>query len=146
MLNKIIKNILKIFKNFYYFLYTPMKLYDTYHALDILVVYLENVKIINIEIIIGNCVITFSDNSVLTFWNSRWNAWMAYGTMKFSNGRIMKWYKKQPSCEVYYKYKKLILNHEKSKNHEIDNVEIEDFSDCLPIKLLRKQKLKNIKK
>jgi len=72
---------------------------------------LEKFEIVSIEISNYECVIVFGDYSKLIFWNAnRWYGWMNSGQMYFSNGKSIKWSSKSPSCEVLYKYRKLINN------------------------------------
>lgn len=145
-LNEILNKILRPLKLLYYNVNCSMRVYSIDKKLNILIIYLENVKISSIVSSTYYYDITFEDGSILNFWNeNRWHVWMSTGTMTFSNGRIMKWDAKMPSYEVLYKYKKMILKYEQSK--KVKKVElIEDFYDCLPIKLIRKEKLKRIKK
>ena len=149
---KMMNNILKPFKKLYYKYSWGFRLYDTSRKLDILLIYLENMKIISIKKLNYDYKIIFSDNSILTFWDSnRWYAWMGIGKMEFSNGKIIEWKYEMPSYEVLCKYRKLILNKEGIKKIEQVKIEknfkkIEDFYEYLPIKLLRKEKLKKIKK
>ena len=152
---KIIDNIVKPFKRLYYNYSWGLRLYEESKKLDILLIYLDNVKITSIEYLNYDYKITFDDNSILTFWNSnRWYAWMVIGNMVFSNGKKIEWRYETPSYEVLYKYRKLILNQEEiNKKEEVKEIKkekkfkkIEDFYEYLPIKLLRKEKLKKIKK
>ena len=85
--------------------------------------------------------ILFKDDSTIHFWNAnRWYAWMDQGTMKFSNGKELTWYHNTPSYETLYKYKKIVKKFDKQKMIEHYNID-----EYLPIKVLRKRKLKNLK-
>jgi len=146
--NIILNKLFRPFKLIYYNYSFDTRCYPIDKKLNILLIYLENVEIVSIELFTFQCKITFVDNSELTFWNAnRWYGWMSSGKMIFSNGKIMEWRSKCPSYETLYKYRKLIKNYEKPKTVEKESNDIVgDFTDCLPIKILRKEKLKKIKK
>ena len=135
---KIFKKIVRPFELFYYNISWGMRLNRLDKNLDILLIYLKSVKIELIQLNEYNCIIKFTDNSELTFWTAnRWYGFMNSGQMNFSNGKSISWSSKSPSYEVLHEYKKLIKKHEKSTKV--------DFYEYLPIKLLRKEKLKKIK-
>ena len=133
----------KILKKIYYFiLWNEKTNYDYFSKLDILLIYLENVKIIDIIIDDDYCKIKFSDGTKLRFSNEyddRWKSWMKRGVINFYNGKTLDWSYKRPSREILYKFKKLILEKEKLDTEA-------EINGYLPISLVRKQKLKNIKK
>ena len=144
----------KILKIIYYrVLWFSIPTYKYYDLLDILLIYLKNVKISSISKTDYKCNIIFLDGSVLTFNNTSKSGWMSEGTMIFSNKKKLTWYDKSPSYEILYRYRKLILKYKKDEDkrkyeqsktqHEIEK---NNLIDCLPIKYLRKQKLKTIKK
>ena len=83
------------------------------------------------------CTITFNDGTIYSFWDdNKWFAWMSYGEIKFSNGKELKWDEKMPSSEVLYKYSRYI--------RKIKNKPDSDYTEYLPLKLLRKMKLKKL--
>ena len=134
---------------YYYFLYGQMlgRGYSGMNKLNILLIYLEEVGIKSISRLnniysIYDIEIIFNDNSKFVFRCSndkslKWFGFMRSGKLEFSNGKILKLNSNMPSYEVLYKYKK-ILN-EKIK-------ESDDYTEYLPIRLLRKMKLKKIQK
>lgn len=138
---KILLIIKKCCYNFYYYISWGTRSYEHSKKLDILLIYLENIKITTIILDKYYCTIKFEDNSNLRFWNeNRWYAWMSQGDMYFSNGKIMSWNGESPSYEILHKYKKIILEQERiNKSSDLD------FQDCLPIKYIRKLKLKKLK-
>ena len=104
---------------------------------NILIIYLEQVGIRTIEYTGYQCYVTFKDGTLLKFWNeNRWYSWMSTGEINFSSGKKIEWTQKMPYSEVLYKYKKLII-----KNDKV----LDDYTEYLPIKLLRKMKLKKLK-
>jgi len=145
----------KILKIIYYrVLWFSSSRYKYYDLLDILLIYLKNVKISSISKTDYKCNIIFLDGSVLTFNNTTIKScWMSEGTMIFSNKKKLTWYDKSPSYEILYEYRKLILKYEKDENKRLcelsktqHEIEKNNLIDCLPIKYLRKEKLKTIKK
>ena len=151
-MNKLLKKI------YYWFLWHNHIKYDYYPLLDILLVYLENVKISSINVDNYYATILFYDNSILKFLicddnihftvkdYNRWYIWMSKGEMSFHNGNTIDWRNDSPSREVLYKYKKLILKYEKDEIIRKKEADMLKYNNCLPIKLVRKEKLKNIKK
>ena len=133
---------------FYYCISWGMRNYSTYRELDVLLIYLNNIEILSVDTNSFECQIMFEDNSKLIFWNeSRWYAWMSSGSMSFSNGKILKWNGKMPSYEVLNKYRNVIKKYEREKKRSTKKIStIMDFSQYLPAKLIRKEKLKNINK
>jgi len=138
----------KLLKSIYYrILWFKLRSHKCYDALDILTIYLKNVEISKITLDRSNYKIFFLDGSRLKFSNcDRWPGWMSNGDMTFHNGKIMSWYDKSPSYETLFKFKNFILNYEKKEAKRILYEEKIKFDDCLPIKLLRKEKLKKITK
>jgi len=139
----------------YFFLWFHSRKYKYYDVLNILAIYLDYVNIskISSDPSSAYCNVIFSDGSRLEFGNnnssssdSRWKTWMCRGTMKFSNGKILEWRDKSPSYETLYKYKKLILKNERIVKNERKQMEKIKYDDCIPVKYMRKQKLKSIKK
>ena len=129
-------------KKFYYYITWGSRNNNYDNKLDILGIFLENVKIISISTEYGFYILTFDDNSVLKFWEmNRWYGFMSHGVMSFSNGKTLSWYNTSPSYETLHKFKKFVLNFEKIEKSKED-----DYYDCLPVKYLRKEKLKKIKK
>ena len=144
---------MKILKSIYYFFRYGFKGYRTWHMLDVLQIYLENVGIKSISVDSLETsfnrfyyTIIFNDSTYLKFWNGgRWWFWMTSGTIEFSNGKILTWDardNKMPSYEVLFKFKKVIKEYEKGnapikkqKNYS------DDYSEYLPLKLARKIKL-----
>jgi len=136
-MNSILHNILK----FYYYISWGMRIYSKYDELYVLLIYLKNIKISSIEKLPYYYNITFEDNSVLKFWDeNRWYSWMSSGDMNFSNGKKLSWDGVMPSYEVLHEYRKIIRKYEKSKR--ING--IMNFSEYLPLKMIRKEKLKKI--
>jgi hypothetical protein len=138
---------MKVFKKIYYFIifhfrYALIRNYSTNRQLYILLIYLESVGIKSIHLQRNDAryFIIFNDNTTLEFWNNnRWYAWMSEGKIKFSNGKILSWSSEMPSPEVLIKYIRIIRALEKKKQNE-------DFEQYLPIKVLRKNKLKKLNK
>jgi hypothetical protein len=82
--------------------------------------------------------IIFNDGTKFEFWNeNRWYAWMKRGNINFSNGKELTWDNVMPSNEVLVKYGNII---KKSEKKETDF----NFDQYLPIKTLRKNKLKKL--
>lgn len=131
---------MKILKRIYYF-WMYFALYrdsPSWNKLDFLIIYLEEVGIKSVEYKeeYYGCIITFNDGTIYRFWNeNKWFAWMCSGEIRFSNGKKLEWRDKMPSSEVLYKYRKYIR-----KNIQKDS----DYSEYLPLKLLRKMKLKKL--
>jgi hypothetical protein len=122
-----------------------MRLYDLNRLLDVLLIYLKEVGIRTIDSGEFECIIVFNDNTKLKFWNvNRWYAWMRKGEVNFSNGENLKWDDKMPSREVVFHFMRAVRKYEKQekKQKKID----ESYEKYLPIKIVRKIKLKNLKK
>ena len=120
-----------------------MKNYSTNYKLDVLLVYLNEVGIRTIDLNDSyyNTII-FNDNTKMKFWNAnRWYAWMSQGEIVFSNGKTLTWNAVMPSSEVLYKFKKIIVAQGKIKKVDDSN-----FTDLLPVKVIRKRKLDKLKK
>jgi hypothetical protein len=126
--------------------------YPVYLKLDILIIYLEKVGIKSISTNDKYWgTIVYNDGTTYLFWNeNRWYSWMSRGKISFSNGKELNWVNKMPSYEVLYKYKKKMTLAEKfeKKLNKQPNIEIEDndYTEYLPVRLLRKLKLNKIKK
>ena len=101
--------------------------------LDVLLVYLEEVGVKSkIQNEPYHASVIFNDGTIVTFWNAnKWYAWMSSGTIKFSNGKELRWSSQVPSYEVLYKFKMLFENDS-------------DYSEYLSTKLARKIKLKKL--
>jgi len=145
---KLSKFIIKKSKKLYYhFLWHGKLAYKCYDVLDILNAYLDIVKISSIKTDKYYIDITFSDGSTLNLWNDdRYTKWMYRGEMEFSNGRKMKWSEKSPSYEILCKYKKVVLKYEKDELKRKKESENMKYFDCIPVKYLRREKLKKFKK
>jgi hypothetical protein len=121
----------------YFALYRDSPSWD---KLDILLIYLEEVGIKSVEYKRGyfGCTITFNDGTTYSFWNeNKWFAWMVSGEITFSNGKKLEWKDRMPSSEVLYKYRRYIRKIKKDPDS--------DYTEYLPLKLLRKMKLKKLK-
>jgi hypothetical protein len=139
---------MKFFKEiYYYFLYGQFlgKGYSRMIKLDILLVYLEEIGVKSIlkKKLFGlyGMEIIFNDNTKFKFRYSedksiRWYGFMGYGKIEFSNGKELKWDYNMPSYEILYKYKRII-----NKNIK----DTDDYTEYLPLRLLRKLKLKKLK-
>ena len=135
----------KFFKEWYYFFkYAGTKSYSTYVKLDVLLIYLNEIKIKSISSSYSNYTITFNDDTILVFWNgNRWYAWMSHGSLCLKNGKKLEWDQAMPSYEVLYHYMVYIKSIEpKEEKKEKPN---NDYSEFLPLKTLRKLKLKKLK-
>lgn len=113
----------KNLRNIYYYLKygSILKNYNTNYKLDVLLVYLNEIGIRSIDLSnTYTCVIVFND---------------------FSNGKTLTWNCLMPSSEILYRFKKIIKAQEKVKKVVDSN-----FTELLPIKILRKRKLDKIKK
>lgn len=134
------KKIKQKLNKLHYYMNFESRHYPYYKKLDIILVYIDNLDIVSIKNDDYYYIFTFSDNTILNFWHTnRWFAFMSQGNITFSNGKILDWCNKAPSYEILYKVKKIILEYEKKQD---DN----EYYDCLPTKLLRKQKLEKLKK
>lgn len=138
----------KFFKNLYYYFLTIERLYKKCETLDVLIIYLDNFKIKSVNIMPkqARCVIVLSDNTQIDFWyntdeTSRYDSTMSDGTIRFSNGKTFTWTSSQPSYEVLYKIKKILKLEKTEKPEKIKS----SYEEYLPLKLLRKEKLKKLK-
>lgn len=140
-----ILKIKKVLKSIYYmFLNFSPRNYRTYNKLDVLLIYLNEIGIKEYsEDKDGyNATITFNDETTYYYWNeNRWYAWMRKGEINFSNGKVLEWNDKMPSNEVIYKYRKALKKYRIKLRNNNDN----DYSEYLPLKLLRKTKLNKLK-
>lgn len=123
----------------YYFRYGSLtKLYKSDPILDILLIYLKEVGIKNYTCDSYHTLITFNDGTKLNYWNvNKWYAWMSEGVVNFSNGKSYRWNHSMPSNKVLFYFKKYTREIEKQKMKL-------DYSEFLPIKILRKIKLQKI--
>lgn len=141
----IILKIKKILKSiFYTLLNSSPKIYEVYNKLDILLIYLKEIGIKEYSEDSDGyyATITFNDGTTYYYWDeNKWYAWMRKGKINFSNGKILEWNDKMPSSEVIYKYKKATKKY-RIKIHNNNNC---DYSEYLPLKLIRKIKLKKLK-
>ena len=139
------KNTMKRFKNIYYFIRygSIMKNYNTNYKLNVLLVYLEEIGIRKVDLSDGYyCAVIFNDNTKMRFWNvNRWYAWMSQGEIIFSNGKTLTWNATMPSSEVLYKFKKII-----KAQGKIKKIVDSEYSELLPVKVIRKRKLDKLKK
>lgn len=127
----------------YKFLYGDSTLYQRYEIFDILIIYLNDIGIKSLK----NdeeyySTIIFNDNTEFIFWRkNEHSAWMSYGTINFSNGEKLKWSSKSPSYKVLYLFKKALEEYQYTN----DNFNIKNYSKYLPLKYIRKEKLKRLK-
>lgn len=131
------KKIRRIYYFWRYFCF--LKNHPPSKKLDILIIYLKEVGIRTIEHKkeFYGYTITFNDGTIFKFWdNNRWYSWMSLGEIKFSNGKKIEWSGTMPYSEVLYKYRKIIIKNEKISD---------DYTEYLPLKMLRKMKLKKLK-
>jgi hypothetical protein len=70
---------------------------------------------------------------------------MSQGSINFSNGKFLSWDGSMPRYEVLYKFRKAIRK-ELKKSSMKDEKKEEDFIQYLPLKYIRKRKLKKINK
>lgn len=132
-------------KEIYYFLkYPGTRLYEKYKKLDVLLIYLKEVGIKSTNIGYGYCIVIFNDDTQLKIWNeNRWFAWMSQGSLTLKNGKNFEWNTCMPSYEVLYHY----MRHMKSIEPEEKKIvkPSDDYSEYLPLKIVRKLKLKKLK-
>lgn len=128
----------------YSLLWCRYNLYKSDYNLDVLLIYLNNIKINSIDSSTYHCEIIFDGGTKVIFWNeNRWYAWMNNGEIEFENGKKLDWNNRMPSDEVLYKLKKIVRKYEKSIKKSDINI---DFSEYLPTKLSRKCKLNKLDK
>jgi len=133
----VMRSILSLIKRIFFWFHFPVRNYETYKTLDVLLIYLEEVGIKSFTCNNPHRVsIIFKDGTKLRFWNeNRWYAWMSSGEINFSNGETLKWENRMPSREVVFYFRRLIRKKE----------EEEDITRYLPVKMIRKKKLKKLK-
>lgn len=134
---------MKILKKIYYGIifhlrYAFLRNEDVNRKLDVLLVYLNEIGIRSISMDYHWCTIVFKDNTTIEFWNAnRWYGWMSQGKISFSNGKVLEWNDTMPSNEVLVKFIKIVTFLDKKQQKE-------DFTQYLPVKVLRKAKLKKL--
>lgn len=134
------------YKLYYSFKYPESRCYSENRKLDVLLVYLKEIGIKSVINEYYYFTMIFNDDTKLKFWNAnRWGCWMFSGELSLMNGKMLKWDKSQPSYEVLCQYKDYVISIEpknkKDKKEKPDN----DYSEYLPLKVLRKLKLKKLK-
>jgi hypothetical protein len=145
--NKIVRKLNKVIRIFnsinYFFRYT-WKTYGSDSRLRVMEIYLEDVGVKSISLSPDKYYYTFifNDGTEIKFWNAnRWYAFMSQGEATFSNGKSFKWAGVMPPRSVLFKYKRIIKEYEKINDPAVKS---DGYSEYLPLKLVRKNKLLKI--
>ena len=129
---------------YYYLKYPGTRLYARSKKLDVLLIYFNEIGIKSTKVDYGYYLIIFNDDTQLKMWNeNRWFAWMSSGSLTLKNGKNFEWNTCMPSYETLYHYMRYIKSIEPKEEKILKHSE--DYSEYLPLRVVRKLKLKKLK-